>query len=190
MPLRRLSAPRVLLCLLFLGTAVAASAATDDDILVNVQRRGDTIVVDVEAPVTAPSKQAWLVLTDYEHMASFISNLKLSVVVSRAANHLEVRQVGEARKGPLTFAFETVRGVDLVPEREIHSQLISGDFKSYEFTTQIVEQGNRTVILNHGEYVPNRWVPPVIGPAMIAAETRKQYAEIRAEIMRRAAATT
>jgi hypothetical protein len=31
------------------------------------------------------------------------------------------------------------------------------------------------------------WVPPLIGPALIEAETRKQFAEIRTEIVRRAA---
>jgi hypothetical protein len=29
------------------------------------------------------------------------------------------------------------------------------------------------------------WVPPLIGPAMIEAETRKQFGEIRTEILRR-----
>jgi len=31
------------------------------------------------------------------------------------------------------------------------------------------------------------WVPPLIGPAVIEAETRKQFEEIRAEILRRSA---
>jgi hypothetical protein len=42
-------------------------------------------------------------------------------------------------------------------------------------------------ILNTGHFVPNVWVPPLIGPSVIAAETRKQFDEIRAEILRRSA---
>jgi hypothetical protein len=33
------------------------------------------------------------------------------------------------------------------------------------------------------------WVPPFIGPALIEGETRKQFSEIRAEILRRGAKT-
>jgi uncharacterized membrane protein YGL010W len=38
-----------------------------------------------------------------------------------------------------------------------------------------------------GRYTPNMWVPPIIGPALITAETQKQFGEIRAEILRRSA---
>ncbi|MDQ6621253.1 MAG: SRPBCC family protein [Pseudomonadota bacterium] len=182
-----LSAGRLCGLLLACAVPLAALAATDDDITVDVVRRGEVIVVDVQAPVEATQAQAWAVLTDYEHMAAFISNLKVSAVLNRAGNRLQVQQAGEARKGPLRFAFETVRAIELIPEREIRSTLISGDFKFYEMTTQVVSGAGKTVIRNHGEYIPKRWVPPGIGPAMIAAETRKQYAEIRAEVIRRKA---
>jgi len=31
------------------------------------------------------------------------------------------------------------------------------------------------------------WVPPYIGPAVIEAETRKQFGEVRTEMLRRSA---
>jgi hypothetical protein len=37
--------------------------------------------------------------------------------------------------------------------------------------------------------VPKVWVPPAIGPAMIEAETQKQFGEFRAEILRRTASS-
>ena len=40
-------------------------------------------------------------------------------------------------------------------------------------------------IIHSGRYTPNVWVPPLLGPALIEAETRKQYGEFRAEILRR-----
>jgi hypothetical protein len=39
--------------------------------------------------------------------------------------------------------------------------------------------------VNHGEFITDVWVPPVIGPGFIQAETRKQYDEMRREILRR-----
>ncbi len=78
--------------------------------------------------------------------------------------------------------------VDQLPH-EIRSHLVSGDFKSYEATTRLVEQPSGTLIVHHGEYVPKAWLPPMIGPAVVESQTRKQYAEMIAEILRRKAAS-
>ncbi len=157
----------------------------DSDIVVHVAKDGATIRVDVDCPVRAPIAFVWAVLVDYDHMAQFISNLETSVVRERHGDRLSVYQKGKARRGPLTFAFENVREIQLVPYREIHSHLISGDLKTSEFTTRIVDDGNGAHIVNSGRYTPKIWVPPLIGPAMIEAETRKHFSEIRAEILRR-----
>ncbi len=166
----------------------AWSANVDQDIVVRVQKNGQNIVVDVDCPVDAPPSVVWEVLTDYEHMAQFVSNLEYSGVEDTAGNVLRVRQKGKASRGPLTLAFDNVREVQLVPRSEIRSRLISGDLKASEFTTRIVEVSARVHIVNSGRYTPNIWVPPVIGPALIEAETRKQFGEIRTEIVRRSAA--
>jgi hypothetical protein len=57
--------------------------------------------------------------------------------------------------------------------------------KTSRFTTRIVDEGEVTLILQHGEVVSTMWVPPWIGPAIIAAGTRRQWQEFRAEILRR-----
>ena len=168
--------------------SVATYGATaDDDIAVDVRLDGPAVRVSVDCPVTAPPALVWDVLTDYDHMARFVTNLEESRVLSRDSNRLRIFQKGSARRGLLTFTFENVRELDLVPGREVHSRLVSGDLKESEFLTQIVEQGGIVHILNSGRFIPNVWVPPLIGPPIIAAETRKQFGEIRTEILRRQA---
>ncbi|MEP7296091.1 MAG: SRPBCC family protein [Burkholderiales bacterium] len=152
---------------------------------VRVEKRGEYVIVDVEATAAVDPRQAWEVLTDYEHMASYLSTLKASAIVKREGNSLHVEQTGEARRAFLHFSFHTVRAVELVPETEIRSHLISGDFKSYAFTTRLKENGAQTLIVHHGEYIPHTWVPPGIGPSMIKSETTKQYQELIAEMLRR-----
>jgi uncharacterized membrane protein len=166
-------------------SAHAAPTTADDDIAVNVGRHGNMIVVDVEVPIEATAREAWAVLTDYEHMAAFVSNLRSSAVLRRNGDSLVVEQIGEAKRGLLKFAFETVRAVELTPPREIRSTLVKGEFKSYVFSTRIVDHGSSVTVVNHGEYEPTTWVPPVVGPALIEAETRKQFGELRREVMRR-----
>jgi hypothetical protein len=65
--------------------------------------------------------------------------------------------------------------------------MISGDTMPATFTTRIEAAGEKLHIVHTGTYTPSMWVPPVIGPALIEMETRKQYGEIRDEIVRRAA---
>ena len=172
--------------LLALGPAIGSVAAHGQAVDVKVQLTAGRVIVDVAAQVPVTRETAWAVLTDYEHMASYVSNLKSSTVLGRHGNLLQVEQSGEAKRGFLSFAFTTVRAVELFPEREIRSHLIRGDFKSYEFTTRLAgEAAGPVAIAHHGEYVPLRWVPPVIGPALIESETRKQYGELIAEMQRR-----
>jgi len=167
--------------------ATGTSHADDSDIAVHVEQRGRLIVVDVSMPVDASIEQAWAVMTDYDHMAGFVSNLSVSKVQSREGNTIILLQKGQATRGLLTFRFENVREITLTPPREIHSRLISGDLEASEFTTRLTEQGGSVRITNHGEFIPKIWVPPVIGPAMITAETRTQFGQLRSEIVRRKA---
>lgn len=161
-------------------------AAVDEDIEVRVKKDGAEVAVDVDCPVNASVAVAWEVLTDYDHMSEFLSNVQSSSVQARDGHTLQVYQKGKATRGPLSISYENLREVVLVPFQEIRSRLISGDMKASAFTTRIVDGGALVHIINSGRYTPKIWVPPVVGPAMIEAETRKHFGELRSEILRRA----
>ena len=166
--------------------AVSGWAATaDEDIVVHAKKEGAEVVVEVDCPVRAPVLTVWDVLTDYDNMSRFISNLQFSGIQGRVDNVLKVRQYGKATRGLLTITFDNVREVELRPFTEVRSRLISGDLKASEFTTRLVDVDGLVHIINSGRYTPKMWVPPLIGPALIEAETRKQFGEIRTEILRR-----
>jgi hypothetical protein len=135
--------------------------------------------------VRAPHLVVWEVMTDYDNMASFLSTLRYSGVRARVDNVLTVHQIGKAGTGPFSLAFDNVREIELLPYAEIRSRLISGDFKSSSFTTRLVDAGDIVHILNTGRYTPSFWVPPLIGPAVVEGQIRKQYGEFRSEILRR-----
>jgi hypothetical protein len=172
---------------LALAQAPARTDAQDGrDIVVQVRKDGATIIVDVEMVVQASPLATWDVLTDYDHMAQFVANVHSSRITNRNGNTLVVAQKSSTSFGLLNFSFDNVREVELVPHSEIRSKLISGDMKASAFTTRLVSDGGGvTRVLNHGEFVPTMWVPPVIGPAFLAAETRRQFIELRNEIARR-----
>ena len=168
---------------------LVTAACPAQEIGVRVERRGETVVVDVDAMAPGPPGEAWAVLTDYDHMTSFISSLTASRIVERRdRDRWHVMQAGRTKVAFMTFGFEAVREVELVPLKEIRSSLVSGDFKAYASTTTITSVPGGTRIVHHGEYVPTKWLPPMIGPAVIERETRRQYEEFIAEIERRTAA--
>jgi hypothetical protein len=167
---------------------LAALACAAEEIQVRVQRQGEAVIVDVEAHMPGALSDAWAVFTDYENMASFITNLTASKVVTKKDDLLEVMQTGRTKVGFMSFGFHAVRAVELVPMQEIRSSLVSGDFKAYASTTSLEPVTGGTRVRHHGEYVPKSWLPPLIGPAVIERETRKQYQEFAAEIERRSSA--
>jgi polyketide cyclase/dehydrase/lipid transport protein len=182
---------RWLFLLLFAALhSVAQPAAPDADITVAVRKDGATIFVDVDCPVQAPVPLIWQVLTDYDHMSTFIGGLEYSAIEGRRDNLLTVRQKGKAKLGLFTFNFENVREVEIVPSVEIRSHHISGDLESSSFTTRVINVDGTPHVINIGRYVPKAWVPPLVGPSLIGGETRKQFADIRSEILRRSARQT
>jgi hypothetical protein len=171
---------------LALALPAAAAAVDVSDIAVKVRKEGETIHVSVDCPVKASPAVAWEVMTDYENMAGFITNLTQSTVRMHMGNRMQVFQKGKASRGPLSISFENMREIQLVPKSEIRSKLIAGDTMPAEFVTRIEERDGVTHVTHTGFYTPSMWVPPGIGPSLIEAETRKQYGEIRSEILRRA----
>jgi len=166
--------------------AAAHPAPPDSrDIAVAIRRDADALDVDVELRVEATPQQVWDVLTDYGHMAEFVSNVAMSRIVRRAEEKLEVAQTSRLTFGPFEFTFDNVREIEFVPLREIRSKVVSGDMKASAFTTRLAAENGKTRITNRGRFIPGRWIPPLIGTAVLETETRKQFAEFRAEILRR-----
>jgi hypothetical protein len=111
----------------------------------------------------------------------------MSRIMSSSHGRLLVAQTSRFRFGLIALTFDSVREVEIIPLREIRSTLVRGDMKASAFTTRLVAEDGATRIINHARYIPDRWVPPVIGLAMLRGETRRQFGELRAEIMRRKA---
>jgi hypothetical protein len=171
---------------LFFAVLFWAAQAHANPVDVTVKKDGNKVTVDLVARAEVSRRVAWSVLTDYERVASFTSGMKSSTVLARKGNHLQVEEKGEASFGPMRFDYETVRAIELIDEREIHSTLVRGDFKSYAFVTRLADaQGGGTSIRLHGEYESTKWIPPGVGPAKIEEEIRRHYEEVIAEMMRR-----
>lgn len=157
----------------------------DQDMDVKVRIDGDDVLVDVNFAVPAPARVVWGVLTDFDHMASFITNVQSSKVTERSGNTMQVSQKGVAKHAMMTFPFESVREIQLFPYEKILSHMVSGTMRKMEGDTHLIGEGEQTRVVYHADTVPGVWIPPVLGKVFIEHETREQFQEIRDEILKR-----
>lgn len=173
------------LVILALGLLTQNSFGAEEDLWSQVRIQGEWVYVDLSFRVQASRALVWEVLTDFDHMVGFVSNLTASSVLAREGLTLQVSQKGEARRGLLAFPFESVREIRLTPKSRIESRLIRGSMEKQTGFTELSGDGLETRVVFHGESVPGVWIPPVIGKRFIEQELREQFLEIRAEVLRR-----
>ena len=184
------AALRRLVFLFAVLASFAAQAAPPDtsDIQVDARIDGGLVTISSSLHIEASPGEVWAVFTDYDHAADFVSNLEYSRVETRDGNALVVHQKGAVKHWPFTFAFDSLRKVQLTPFERLESHLIQGTMKKLDGTTLLTREGAGTRVTDHRETIPNFWIPPVLGRLFIERETRQNFAELRAEILRRKAA--
>ena len=163
----------------------SADPPTGRDIEVQVNMVGEDIIIDLNFAVSATQQEVWDVLTDFDGMADFVSNLKESKVVSVSEDKLTIFQSGTAAYGPIRYPFESTREVRLLPYHKILTHLISGNMRKLEGTTYLIHDGGETRVIHHTEAIPKVWIPAAVGKIFIKHEMREQFNEMRNEIIRR-----
>lgn len=174
-----------LVVILGLCSAKGNASEGNSEISIRVDIQGDIVRVDVELLIPATVKEVWDVLTDFEHLPRFISNIASSKVLSRDGNVVRIMQTGKTNFGPLTFEFRSEREMTLTPFEKFESRMISGNMKRFRGTTQLETSNGRTLIRYHAEAVPETMLPLGLGRSLIETETREHYEDIRSEVLRR-----
>lgn len=170
---------------LLLAGLPTCSVFAADEVTVKVELRGEVVTVDVEMTIPAQPCEVWAVLTDFEHLPDFVSNITASRVLAREGDSVRVAQRGKTSFGPLSFHFESERELRLTPCERLESKLLKGNMKAYRGTTVLEKAQDGTHLHHHSESVPETRVPAVLGRSLIEAETREHYLEIRKEVLRR-----
>ena len=165
--------------------SVCAAQDGDADVIVKAQKKAGEVLIEAQFWVPATPQETWAVLTDFEHMARFVSNLRTSKVIKKWDDRVRVSQSGKTTHGLLSFSFESVREIDMRPFETIHSRMISGTMQKAEGTTHLLARADGTAVSYHSESIPGAWVPPFVGTTFIETEIRSQFQDMRKEILRR-----
>ena len=176
----------VLIVLLILpGPAVVAQVPPDNEIQIAIEKIGQVNVVDVSVSVLATPQQAWAVLTDWDNLTNFMTNIKASRIIARSGDTVRVKQTVRAKVWPFSFDIELDREIELFPYERMQFRLLDGDFDKMEGTVRLIADPPVTRILSHIESIPKFWIPPLVGSMIIERETRDQFRQIIDEIARR-----
>ena len=156
-----------------------------NDINIKIQNDGQKIVVDAYYYVPTNPGLVWATLTDFNNIANFTKGVASSKITRRKGNTLRVAQTSEIRFSGVSFNFESIIEVHLVPFKGFSTRMISGNMSKMHEVTKINSDGDQTRIYYHADIVPNMWILKYIGHSFIADEAKNRLQQVRKEIIRR-----
>jgi ribosome-associated toxin RatA of RatAB toxin-antitoxin module len=144
---------------------------------------GKVYQIAANGTVAATPSLVWRILTDYEHLASYLPNLKSARVLSRDGGKVIVEQLGAAR---YLFFSQPIRLTVQVHERapdRIDISLIDGDMKVYRASWELrpLPGAAGTRIVYNATIEPKFHVPGIVGLSVV----RKDIAEMMAAVFLR-----
>ena len=167
--------------------ALAAAQEGGRDVHFSAVREGELIKVSASVELAVDRALAWEVLTDYGHYASFISGLDESRVVGRHAQGLIVEQKGAIG---VFFFKQSVRTRLLVtesPPASVVSRGLEGSFKDLNGRYDLQPTASGIRLQYSGSFIPDFYLPPLIGMALVRYNLERNFSELAAEIVKRGA---
>ena len=178
---------RILVSLLICVSLGSAHCA-EKEVAVAVSESGDGFVVQATIRPPVSLRTAWDVLIDFDHMASILSNLTASRVVSRNGNVLIVKQEGVARFGIFSYPFKVEREIRMEPPRQILARNLSGTLKRMESELQLIPSSAGGVRIEYrAEFAFDSIIAGLFGVSFLSHEVDEQFQSIVAEMKRREA---
>ncbi|HEY6896776.1 MAG TPA: SRPBCC family protein [Rhodocyclaceae bacterium] len=175
---------RALLAALLACLFCSQAIGMEPDVVVAVSRVDDAFVVDATIDIPVTLRTAWGVLVDFDHMASILTNLTSSKILSRDGATLLVRQEGIAKYGPFSYPFQSEREIRLEPMRRILAKSLSGSVRRMESATELIqrETGKGVLLRYRAEIVPDSVLARLFGLSFVRHEVMEQFQLIVAEM--------
>lgn len=163
------------------GFAVAAPAA---EIAVDVTRSGDTLHVQASAEIEGSVARTWQVLTDYDRLAEIIPDLRVSRIISRQGNLVQLEQKGETRLLFFSFPLDVRLAITEHPRERIVSHAVSGNFRDMRGAYTLEGRKGRVLLRYTGSMIPDFYVPPLIGTWALRHSVQASFRALVDEIER------
>jgi len=164
---------------------LAAAAVQGQEMSIRTARDGEFVTVSASAMMKVDPGVAWSVLSDYDHLAKFIPDMKSSRVVSRQGNTVRVEQKGDVGfffyREPVTMLLE----VHEEPPTRMTARGIEGNIKGLETRYELHTSDAGTKLVYIGRFVPDFAIPPLIGMPIVNRLIERRFRAMVNEIQRR-----
>ena len=175
----------VLIAALALAAAPGTQGAAPADVSIRTAREGDFVTVSASAVMRVDQRIAWAVLSDYDHLANFIPDVKSSRVVSRDGNKVRVEQIGEVGFIFYKQAVTVILEVHEEPLRRITARGVEGNVKGLESHYELHALGPEVRLDYVGRFDPDFSIPPLIGMPVLRRVIERRFRAMVEEIQRR-----
>ncbi len=172
------SAVLAVFCMASWTSAVALEVDT------NWLAKGMAAEVKVNFAVPYSACETLDVLTDYEHMPRFVPGIHSTRLIHEQGNHRLIEIKGAVEFFFIEFPINVVMDVTFLPNDVINMQSVSGNMK-VQGVMKVNRSGGQTEVSYVARLEPSFWLPPILGPALIGGQIRKQFAGQIAEMDRR-----
>ena len=146
--------------------------------------KGKVAEVKAEFSVPLSAREVLDVLTDFEHMPQFVSDIHSVRLIREEENHKLIALKGVVEFFFIEFPIDVVMKVTLLPDDVIELQSVSGNMK-VQGVVKVNHSGAQTLVTYDARLSPEFWLPPILGPALISGQIKKQFVEQIAEMYRR-----
>lgn len=160
-------------------------AVTAPDVVFELARDGDAVVIEAHAYLSAPPSLVWAVLTDYERYPDFVSSMSECRVVSNGERGLVIEQKGQFRFLFFTQDIVVRLLVNEVPQSVVSVRAIGGNIRELIGRYELEPLGEGVRLRYSGRLIPDFGLPSLFGTTVARLVLRRYFAELIDEILRR-----
>ncbi|MGC8467599.1 MAG: SRPBCC family protein [Acidithiobacillus sp.] len=162
---------------------VPVLAAKDPGLQIEVQHTEGSFAVHAVFPVPVSPARAFAVMTDYEHMAQFIPQMRKSQVLWRNGERESVLQEGSVDLLWLHIPTYVVMSVHLLPDRAVHFHS-SGGSMAVSGQAEIRPLAGGSLVDYRASLKPGTVLPLAFAQGSVTRYIRQQMEALRTEMLR------
>ncbi|MBB5189564.1 carbon monoxide dehydrogenase subunit G [Silvimonas terrae] len=166
--------------------ACAQDTTAASPVAAHVEKNGETVTLESEFTVAVSREVAWQVLTDFDHMTSYIPNLSSSKILERTETTMKVEQKGVVPLGIFHTSYDSIRQMELKPMTEIRAHSVGGDSGPLSSVSTLSEKNGQTVVSYHAEWTPTSKLVGSLGTGTARDQLLHQFTAMEQEMLRRA----
>lgn len=176
--------PRTLVLMLLAGVLIEATPV-QARAEIRVTRDGSILYIEGGFSLPVRVGTAWGVLTDYNRFAEFVPNMTWSRVASAPGEPLLLDLKGENQVLFFRIAYQALLRVEEEAASRIRFRSAGGNFRELAGEWRLTPEPGGTRVVYQARMIPEFWVPPLIGPAIVRRNVRLQLDGVAKEMLRR-----